>query len=174
MHRLGPIVLAMLLACGGRDPSASAASEPAPPPVAAPSTDPAPEPPPVVEPPPAPVASALDGDLEWRLTASATTLSMAERADWRLRTEATNRGDAPVDFFESGFASFTVNGEPSMALSLAFGNGLAPAEWASLAPGATAAPERALGESLFESPGDYEIVMTHGMALVGLVVHVTP
>jgi len=163
----------MLLACGGADAPAPSTSPLAPSPSVVPSAEPVPEAPPVA-PRPVPAASALDGDLEWRLTASATTLSMAERADWILRTEATNRGAEPVDFFESGFASFFVNGEPSMGLSLAFGNGLAPAEWSSLAPGATAAPERAVGESLFPAPGDYEIVMTHGMALVGLVVHVTP
>jgi hypothetical protein len=159
----------LLVACGGTPPEAPA---PPPPPPLEEELDEIPAPPPIVLPPPS--ATAMDGDLEWSLAASATTITMAERASWELRTLATNRGTEPVDVLEAGFSSFTVNGEPSITLSMAFGNGISPVSWSELPPGETADPARSgFGEDLFPAPGDYEIVMTHGNALVGITIHVT-
>jgi hypothetical protein len=125
--------------------------------------------------PPAPAASARDGDLEWSLRASATTITMDERAGWTLATVARNVGESDVDYFEAGLSSYRLDGLASIALEMAFSNGISPASWSELSPGESAEPERGgLGETLFPAEGDYEIVMTHGAAVVGVTIHVLP
>lgn len=167
MRALG--VFLLVVGCG------SSAEAPVPPPPPVPPPVVTPDPPPTLPLPvtPEPAVSALDGDIEWRLDASATLLEMEDRADWELRTFATNRGTEPVDVLDSGVASFTVNGEPSMTLAMAFSNGISPTSWEALPPGGTADPARSgFGEELFPEPGTYEIVMTHGNAVVGIEIEV--
>lgn len=113
------------------------------------------------DPRPEPDTHAVASDVAWELTASSATLAMDARATWRLRILATNRGTSATDPAR-GQLTFLVNGRPSMAADLAFSNGVMTLDWTSLAPGATARDERALGAALFEAPGDYELTLQHG------------
>lgn len=130
-----------------------------------------PIPPPDVQPPIAPPVDvpaariATDRAVSWEMTASASSLTMAERARWRLNIAATNHGPSAVDP-ERHRMSFTVNGAQSMVMDMAFGNGLRGPEWGSLPPGATARDARELGPSLFTAPGNYDITMLYDGAPV--------
>lgn len=139
----------LLLACG-------ASAEPAPAPAPVPAA-------------PAPVAAP---PLKWELIALPPKLTMAERASFRLRRQVTNTGDAPADA-TAAYASFTLNGERSMGLDLAFGNGGRESRWSALPPGEKASDDRAMGD-LFEAPGDYTITMTTGDQTSTVTVHVSP
>lgn len=105
----------------------------------------------------------LAGEVSWELRATAPTLRMSERATWRLRVLATNRGTAAVNP-SRGPLSFAVNGADSMVASMAFNNGGRGREWMELAPGATATDEREIGTALFPQPGEYEITLLVGGA----------
>jgi len=155
----------------------------------APSPDPTPEPAEsadqdrAVEPPPEPAPSAepaspseppaAQDTLAWRLIVEPERLTMAHRADFFIHVEATNGGDETVDP-QMHAGTFEVNGETSMALELAFSNGIEPAAWSALRPGQTVRASRQMGESLFSSPGDYAIVFTHLGQTASAQVHVDP
>lgn len=163
--RILRISLALLLAhaaiaCGSREERAPSAPPPATT-VSEATTEPA-------------TGSARDGDLEWRLQASSERLAMSERAAWRLRMVAVNRGSTTASPIETGPSSFAVNGEPSMVASLAFGNGALEPGWTSLPPGESVSTERELGESLFDAPGTYRIDLTHGTATSSVTIAVVP
>lgn len=111
----------------------------------------------VPEPEPEPEVSA--SGLRWTITAHPARLTMAERATFRLRRTATNEGSGPLDAMHSS-ATFTFNGEASMALDLAFGNGAREMRWTAVPPGESVFDEREMGESLFPAPGTYRIAMT--------------
>ena len=120
---------------------------------------------------PGPAAHAASG-LRWALTASPNPVTMAGRAAFRLERRVTNEGASPADAMTPS-ASFTINGAPSMALDMAFGNGVRESRWAALAPGETVSDARDMGESLFPAPGDYVIAMTTDGVTVTVTVHVT-
>ncbi len=146
-----------LSACGSSTPPRAATepvaeARPADPPVAA---EPAPADPPVA---PEPVSVVATG-LRWELVAIPDHLRMARRAAFRLRRQVTNTGSAPADAMRT-MATFSLDGAPSMELDMAFGNGVREQRWSALPPGETVFDERAMGESLFPVPGDYEIAMT--------------
>lgn len=173
MTRLRWIHLAALLTVAACGAPSEPGPTPLPPPAAAPATAPppaatAPEPPSAPEPPP-PSAPGL----AWQLTALPGTLPMAQRASFLLGVVATNQG-AAVEHPIEHVMGFTVNGAPSIMLDFAFGNGISPMTWADLPPGASERSERAVGESLFPAPGDYEIVVTIDGAPHTTTVHVTP
>jgi hypothetical protein len=84
---------------------------------------------------------------------------MADRASFLLRRQVTNTGTAPADAMTPS-ASFTFDGAPSMELDMAFGNGARESRWAALPPGDTVRDDRAMGESLFATPGSHTITMT--------------
>ena len=109
--------------------------------------------------------------LAWELVAEPTTLRMARRADFLLRVVATNRGSVVEHPIEHGM-TFAVNGEPSMGLDMAFGNGGAPMTWVDLPPGGSETSERAMGD-LFTAPGDYEIEASIDGVPHRVTVHVT-
>lgn len=83
-------------------------------------------------------------------------LTMAERSEFMLSLFVHNTGFEAVDPEASG-GRWTVNGEPSIVIDLAFSNGVQPAGWSELRPDRRAHDDRQLGESLFEAPGEYEI-----------------
>lgn len=116
--------------------------------------------------PPRDAPAAPAGAVRWYFGASATTLTMSERAQWRLQIGAVNPNEGPVDPARHQL-SFTVNGQPSMAANLAFSNGVMAAAWTRLESGQSARDERALGAALFEAPGVYEVVMRHADREVG-------
>jgi hypothetical protein len=94
--------------------------------------------------------------LRWTITAHPAQLTMAERAAFRLRRTVTNEASEPLDAMHA-MASFTLNGEDSMSLDMAFGNGARESRWSELPPGESAFDEREMGESLFPAPGTYVI-----------------
>ena len=97
--------------------------------------------------------------LRWTITAHPARLTMAQRARFRLRRSVTNTAREPRDAMRS-MAEFTMNGESSMQLNMAFGNGARESIWSELPPGRTVFDEREMGEHLFPAPGTYVIDMT--------------
>ena len=97
-----------------------------------------------------------------RLLAAPAQLSMAERDRFRLGVVATNDGTREVA--PGLFAlHLLVNGERSVAFDLAVGNGVVPAGWDVLEPGAsTPVVEHALGEALFPEPGEFRLELVGG------------
>lgn len=71
-------------------------------------------------------------------------------------------------------ASFTVNGQASMELDMAFGNGVRETRWSTLPPGESAFDEREMGLSLFPAPGNYDLAMTVDGATSTVRVRVDP
>lgn len=96
----------------------------------------------------------------WSLSSTGASLTMAARGPWRLQIAATNRGDATVNPQRQRL-TFTLNGRPSMVTDMAFGNGAMEHAWLALAPGETVRDERALGEALFNAPGEYDVGMRY-------------
>ena len=99
--------------------------------------------------------------LNWTLSASSSSIKMAERAAFRLTISVTN-ADAVANDPRRGTITFRVNGQPSSAADLAFGNGTLTPDWQSLPPGATATDARDIGATLFEAPGTYVIELWVG------------
>ena len=113
------------------------------------------------------------GEISWELAATSTILRMRDRATWRLRVLATNRGREVVNPGR-GALGFAVDGADSMVASMAFNNGGRGPEWQALAPGMTATDEREIGTALFPHPGDYHVTLRIGGADVStLLVRVT-
>ena len=111
--------------------------------------------------------------LRWMITAHPAQLTMAQRATFRLRRTVTNEASEPLDAMHA-MASFTLNGEDSMSLDLAFGNGAREMRWSALPPGESAFDEREMGESLFPAPGTYVIAMTVDGVTSTVEVRVSP
>ncbi len=98
---------------------------------------------------------------------------MAQRDQCRVRVEVVNEGPSPVDP-QLHLGKFTLNGEPSMKLSFAFGNGAMESRWTSLPPGQGASTERALCATLLDKPGMYVLGFQHGDSNLTIDVRVTP
>jgi hypothetical protein len=98
--------------------------------------------------------------IEWSLTTvpATATITMAQRRRFRLWLVARNVGASVADTQRDAL-EWTVNGQPSMALSMAFGNGVRENRWSALAPRDTVREARDMGESLFERPGVYIIAL---------------
>jgi hypothetical protein len=120
-----------------------------------------------------PQAAVSANGLRWTITAHPAQLTMAERATFRLRRTVTNEASEPRDAMRA-MASFTFNGEASMSLDMAFGNGAREDRWAALPPGESAFDEREMGESLFPAPGTYVIAMTVDGVTSTVEVRVSP
>lgn len=97
--------------------------------------------------------------LRWELLARPARLTMRDRGTFRLRRQVTNDGSVVADAMRAS-ASFTVNGQASIELDMAFGNGGRASRWAALPPGESAFDEREMGMSLFSAPGNYDLAMT--------------
>lgn len=111
--------------------------------------------------------------IEWQLVAEPTTLSMQQRDAFVLRVVATNRGRAATDTERDALA-LNVNGEDSEAFALGFGNGARDARWSALPAGQSVSEERR-GLSLFDEPGDYELMLHRGERVFARArVRVTP
>lgn len=96
-----------------------------------------------------------------KLLASPTQLTLAERDKFMVGLEITNRGKVAVDP-QAATGELTVNGERSMAWSLAIGNGAREPSWNSLPPGQTISMSWPLGDALFDKPGSYHLVLSLG------------
>jgi hypothetical protein len=109
--------------------------------------------------PPGP--TTMPATLAVKLLASPTTLSMKERATFKVGIEVENRGTAAVDP-ELSNATLTVNDAPAYAWDLAIQNGAHDAKWTSLPPSEKITIEWPLGKALFEKPGTYHLVLALG------------
>lgn len=107
------------------------------------------------------------------LLASPRQLTMARRSTFMIGVEVVNHGTAAVDPQLSTGTELTVNGEVSMAWSMAIGNGAHDETWYRLPPGKAATISWPLGEDLFDRPGDYHLVLTLGGQTSTADVHVT-
>lgn len=134
-----------------------------PPPEQAPPPGPGParSAPPAMTRPPA-ESSPMQPRLALTLLASPRQLAMAQRSTFMVGIEVVNHGTAAVDPQLSTGTELTVNGEVSMAWSMAIGNGAHDETWYRLPPGKTATISWPLGEDLFDRPGDYQLVLTLG------------
>lgn len=132
-----------------------------------------PIPPPDVTPPEAPQI-ATGAVLGWELLGSANPLTMSQRASFRLTVAVTNRGRGTADPGRD-VLRFRVNGQDSMALDMAFGNGLRSTEWSRLPPGRRVTDARDMGETIFPRPGEYTLELVAGEQVVAtLRVRVRP
>jgi hypothetical protein len=118
--------------------------------------------------------------IDWELTAPTTTLPMADRGGFELWIVARNASTRPADTRRDGL-EYTVNGHPSLMLSMAFGNGLREARWTALPPGETLREARGgptepgIGQGLFPAPGDYDLALRQDRRVVAaLHVRVVP
>lgn len=108
-----------------------------------------------------PQGAAMQPTLAVKLLASPTQLTLAERDKFMVGVEVTNRGKIAVDP-QLSTGELTVNGERSMAWSLAIGNGTREPNWTSLPPGQTVGMSWPLGDALFDKPGAYHLVLSLG------------
>lgn len=146
---LSPIALA--LACATAEP---AVSEPARPPPTTPerSVEPVAQTDPV-QPNPA--------GLEWELKVDPSTFAVSDLGQVRVSLTVRNDGADTVNPFEFRPNDLRVDGEPSMALSLAFGNGMMGPRWSSLPQGQSAADER-VGVAFVDTAGEHVISAHRG------------
>lgn len=149
---------AQLCACGKAD---SKQVEPAAPPAAGSATTPAAAPAATGSGLANPQGAAMQPTLAVKLLASPTQITMAGRDKFMVGIEVTNRGKVAVDP-QMATGELTVNGERSMAWSLAIGNGTREPKWSSLPPGETVGMSWPLGDALFEKPGSYHLVLSFG------------
>lgn len=96
----------------------------------------------------------------WRLTSepATATITMSQRRGFRLWMEARNAGPRTADT-ERDRVEWSLNGERSMMLDLAWGNGAREHAWYALPPGGHVREARDMGEHLFPAPGSYELAM---------------
>ncbi len=99
-------------------------------------------------------------------------MSMAQRSNCRIRITVTNEGT------KSGspnlyLADWTLNGQPSRGLSMAFQNGASTKRLHDLPPKETVSAERAACR-LMEQPGHYTVGFQHGTVRLTAEVDVTP
>jgi hypothetical protein len=122
------------------------------------------------EPPTDEVEEAAPGSLAWTLTVEPSTFTFAEIDEVRLHIEVRNTGTATVKPLHPW--DFRVDGEPSMALSLAFGNGVRPQNWQALPPGESAVDER-IGVAFVDATGEHVVSVHDGdLELARVVIHV--
>ncbi len=87
-------------------------------------------------------------------------MAPSSRKRWSLALRATNTSNLPVRP-TFGSLEFHVNGKPSFAAGLAFGNGAREPGWDSLGPRQSVQTDRRLGESLLTKPGTYRIELVN-------------
>jgi hypothetical protein len=119
--------------------------------------------------------------IAWQLAVDpSTTLPMSRRGELALWIVARNSGSHPADTRRDRL-EYLVNGQPSMMLAMAFGNGVREGRWSELAPGDTIREARgtsgdpSFGESLFPAPGDYVLELRQdGHPVADLRMQITP
>jgi len=118
---------------------------------------------------PLPNAAMTSTDpIAWQLaTDPPPPLPMARRGELALWIVAHNGGSRRADTRRDQL-EYLVNGQRSLMLAMAFGNGLREERWSMLAPGDTIREARgtgsdpSFGESLFPAPGDYVLELRQG------------
>ncbi|MBK9032584.1 MAG: hypothetical protein IPL61_14940 [Myxococcales bacterium] len=100
-----------------------------------------------------------DPRITWTLTVTPATVALARTATVDVRIAATNH--APVALSPARDPlEFTIDGQPSMELAMAFGNGGRGGEWTLLPAGATAR-DRRVGMELVTTPGVHVLAIAH-------------
>lgn len=113
------------------------------------------------------------GPLEVTLAGKPLSMTMAERARFVIAFSVTNRTAAPLDP-KLDAADLLINGEPSVMWANTNGNGGREPEWYALPPGEHVGREYQIGQTLFEKPGDYTLVLkVSGILSQPLHVHVS-
>lgn len=115
----------------------------------------------------------MHATLAIKLLSSPTQLTMAERSKFMVGLEVENRGTEVVEP-QLSRCRLLVNGKPSISWGLAIGNGTREPEWYKLPPGKHVTMSWPLGEALFETPGDYHLVMQLGDQESTAEIHVHP
>lgn len=110
-----------------------------------------------------PPTQAASRDITWQLTSepASARITMAQRGRFRLWMLARNIGRRTLDTQRDQLQWF-VNGEASMSLSMAFGNGARDPRWSGLPAGTSVREAREMGESLFPRAGRYAITVNQG------------
>ena len=98
--------------------------------------------------------------LAWTIETQPARVTKAQLEELRIRITVTNNGTAPADATRHPL-HFTVDGEPSTSLSLAFGNGGRSAVWKALPPGESIHDDR-VGVSFVDVPGEHVIAISDG------------
>ena len=83
---------------------------------------------------------------------------MAERDRFVIEFRVKNRTQGSLDP-QLDAADLLINGEPSIMWANTNGNGGREPEWYALPPGQQVARDYTIGETLFEKPGDYTLVL---------------
>jgi hypothetical protein len=117
--------------------------------------------------------SKMTPTLEIQLIAEPEKLAMANRAAFKIGFHAVNRGAAPIDP-QLHEAVLTANGQRVFAWDLAIQNGTRDDSWTRLQPGQSIDIDWPLGDAIFEKPGRYQLVLTHGAQTSYAEVEVTP
>ncbi len=113
-----------------------------------------------------------DSQFQWTIEVEPDPMRMDQRSECRVRLSVTNTGtEAAGPPLPHGL---TVNGQPSMVLTMAFGNGAMGPRWMSLPPGETVSTERAGCEHYFEAPGEYIIGFPQGGADLTTTLRIIP
>jgi hypothetical protein len=115
----------------------------------------------------------MHATLAIKLLSSPTQLTMAERSKFMVGLEVENRGTEVVEP-QLSQCQLLVNGKSSLSWGLAIGNGTRAPEWYKLPPGKHVTMSWPLGEALFETPGDYHLVLQLGGQESTADVHVAP
>ena len=87
-------------------------------------------------------------------------MALGKIASVTVRYSATNRSSAPIDAKAYNLEYF-IDGESSMTLGMAFGNGGFDSIWMNLPPGKTVTDERVGMADLVAAPGDHVFAIRH-------------
>jgi hypothetical protein len=114
----------------------------------------------------------VTGNFDIKLLVVPTRLSMSERATFQAGVEAVNRGATAIDPQLSA-ATLTIDGRRSEAWDHALQRSPNP-PWRQLSPAQRLSIWWSIGNTLFESPGRYELVLKLGDHESKVEVEVTP
>lgn len=100
-------------------------------------------------------------------------LSMRELASFQAGVEAVNRGTLPIEP-QIQAATLTIDGRRSEAWDRALHRGTEELPWQRLSPAQRLSIWWSMGDTLFESPGRYQLVLRLGEHESSAEVEVTP
>jgi hypothetical protein len=115
----------------------------------------------------------VTGNFDIKLLVVPTRLSMSERASFQAGVEAVNRGATAIDPQLSA-ATLTIDGRRSEAWDHALQRSSGEAPWRQLSPAQRLSIWWSIGNTLFEGPGRYQLVLKLGEHESIAEVEVTP
>ena len=112
--------------------------------------------------------------LSLELLVSPPHATMAERNTLEIGLRVTNRSDHTIEP-HLHLCKLLVDGLRSMVFSGAVGNGMRPHKWRQLPAGENVQQSWALGQDLFDHPGDYTLELElEGVHSAPVQVHIDP